>query len=424
MPVPDRSIYVNSTSIPPHRVDYGSIKVVWLQGTPYEMGYQHGQLLRDEIGSIPHWYVTVITGLAKYLGLAKFAQRRSFAGVFEECAGLAAATADLGFTLETYLAIALGDVFQIFFRDAPRILTGYRSDVRRYFTGIDLGCSQVIAADQATVDGQLYYGVNLDCPYKPVQYFLKHTTVFVKQPKDGIPHASISVPGAVWINAGINIAGVATALNSAYPATFSELSLSGHSHAQMMVQILQSSDRYESARALMLSYSHMTLDIILVADGKTRQAGAFELTGQHQAVRELDRQGILYATNHFLVPEMHPYDRTPASPSSLLRCQRFEQLLAPKGPHYGRLDAMSMATILRDRVNPYSLKESPADTYDDDHSIATNGLLRQVIFDPARLQFWVATGEIPVYNCPLLHFSLVDLLELPTHVATLASRDG
>ncbi|MEO1149048.1 MAG: hypothetical protein AAFY26_26145, partial [Cyanobacteria bacterium J06638_22] len=29
------------------REDYGKIKVVWLQGTPYEMGYQHGTLLRD-----------------------------------------------------------------------------------------------------------------------------------------------------------------------------------------------------------------------------------------------------------------------------------------------------------------------------------------------------------------------------------------
>ena len=38
--------------IAPHREDRGPIKVVWLRGTPYEMGYQHGQLLHDEIASL------------------------------------------------------------------------------------------------------------------------------------------------------------------------------------------------------------------------------------------------------------------------------------------------------------------------------------------------------------------------------------
>jgi len=49
---------------------------------------------------------------------------------------------------------------------------------------------------------------------------------------------------------------------------------------------------------------------------------------------------------------------------------------------------------------------------DDGNSLATNGALYQVIFDPAGLRFWVAAGALPVPDQPLTGFSLAELLEL------------
>lgn len=396
--------------VSPHRADCGDIKVVWLRGKPYEMGYQHGQLLHHEIAQLPRWLVNSMTGAAKYLGLARFAEQHSFADVVEESAGLAAATADLGFTRETCLAIALGDVFQSWLRDIPPLLTRLPLDL----LPINLGCSQAIASGQATVDGQLYYGVNLDCPRQPVRHWLKRTVVFLRQPLDGIPHASISVAGAVWTNSGMNLAGIVTALNSAYPARLREFSRVGHSHAQMMTQLLQWADSYEAADAMIMGDAHLATDIIGVADGHSGQAGIYELTGQHQGVRSLDHSGILYTTNHFVAGEMQPYNRSPPATSSSLRYHRFEQLMQPSflGSRHGTIDAVVMSEIMRDRINPYNLIESLDSIYDDHQSIATNGLLRQVIFDPSKLKFWITTGSLPVYLSKLIEFSLIDLFKI------------
>ena len=72
-----------------------------------------------------------------------------------------------------------------------------------------------------------------------------------------------------------------------------------------------------------------------------------------------------------------------------------------------------MVDILRDRINPYTLKASPLDVYDDDASIGGNGALWQVVFDPERLLFWIAAGEVPVPSNPFVCFSLGEMLGLP-----------
>ncbi|HEY9597750.1 MAG TPA: C45 family peptidase [Cyanophyceae cyanobacterium] len=405
----------NWKPLAPHREDRGSVKVVWLQGTPYEMGYQHGQLLHDEIGSLPWWFITSLKIFAKHLGLARFAKRRSFPDIIEESEGLAAATADIGLTVESCLALALADVFQAFLRDTLPMLFNYKVDFHPWLPTLDLGCSQFFVARQATTNGQLYHGNNLDCPRHPIQYWLKHTTVFVRQPNQGIPHLSIAIPGAIWPNSGLNAAGISLAFNTAHPGRLREFSLNGRSHVQIMAQILKYASTYSEARTLLAAQSHMASGLIAVADGKSRQAGVFEITAQHTAIRELDEIGVLYVTNHFVAPTMKNRDQTPPRPSSVTRYDRFQQLLEPHGLHsrYGKIDSEEMMRILRDRINPYTLEESSLDTYDDNASIATNGAIRQVVFDPTNLCFWMATGEVPVSANPFMQFSLAELLHLP-----------
>lgn len=413
-------IDLNWKPIPPHREDCGIVKVVWLQGTPYDMGYQHGQLLHDEIASLPRWFITSLHLFAKRFGLARFARRRSFQDIVEESEGLAAATIDIGLTVESCLAIALADVFQAFLRDTLPLLFKYQVDFRQWFPAINLGCSQFFAAGQATVDGRLYHGISLDCPRHPVQYWLDHTTVFVRQPDNGIPHVAIAVPGALWCNSGINAAGVSLSFNTAHPGSFKGFSLNGQSPVQLMSQVLKHASSYHEARAFVTAQSPMISSLIAIADGKSKQAGVFEMTAQAIAVRELDEIGVLYATNHFVAPTMKNRDQTPPRLSSTSRYKRFQQLLEPHELHsrYGTIDLEGMIRILRDRTNPNTLKESPLSVYDDNASIATNGTLRQVIFDSANLHFSIATGTIPVSANPFMHFSLADLLNLPQPISS------
>lgn len=405
------------TPVPSHREDRGIVKVVWLQGSPYEMGYQHGTLLHQEIAALPDVLLDTVSFLGKHLGLAAFAKKRSFSDVIAECEGLVAATKDVGMTMDSCLVFAFGDVFQEYFADTlPRIFNDGDESVRGLLG--HLACSQFVASGTATVDGRLYHGRSLDNNGQPIDYWLKNPTVFLRQPNDGIPHMFIAVPGVVWPNCGMNAAGLSLALNTAHPKDITKLAINGRSHVQMMAQILKHANTYTDARTFMQSQRRMAADLIMITDGISRQAGVFELVAREMGIRELDGAGVLYVANHFVSPEMQDKDREPSSPSSVTRYDRFKQLLDPGGAssRYGTLEPGVMVQILRDRINPYILKESPADVYDDNASIATNGVMRQVVFDPQRLLFWLATGDVPVPQNPFIGFSLGEMLQLPNAV--------
>ena len=107
-------------------------------------------------------------------------------------------------------------------------------------------------------------------------------------------------------------------------------------------------------------------------------------------------------------------DSTPTE-SSLLRYQRFEQLLEKNGSQsrYGKINPSEIVKILRDRTNPLTKKASSPSVFDDNASIGGNGSLRQVVFDPERLLFWIAAGKVPIPKNQFTCFSLGDMLSLP-----------
>jgi hypothetical protein len=389
-----------------HRDDRGRVKVVWLQGTPYEMGYQHGQLLHDEIATVGNDVLSALRFAGRGLALGQLATTRSYLDVVEECQGLADATADLGMTLDACMVLAYGDVYQEMFSSTlPSILFWN-------------GCSQFVATDQATVDGHLYHGSSLDNDGSPVAYILENPVVFVRQPQNGLPHVFIAYPGVVWPNWGMNVAGITIGLDTAHPNSPNELSLAGRSNVQTMAEILKTATQFADARTLMESQPRARANLIMITDGKSRQAGVFEFTGQSLSVRELQQNGVLYTTNHFVLDQMYAKQPLPPDQSSISRFDRFAQLMEPNGSasYYGEISPSIMAKIGRDRVNPYTLESSPLDLFDDDASPGGNGSLRQGIYDPERLLLWVAAGEPPVPKNPFVCFSLGELLNFPNAI--------
>ncbi|WP_416667641.1 C45 family autoproteolytic acyltransferase/hydolase [Egbenema bharatensis] len=382
-----------------HREDIGNIKVVWLQGTPYEMGYQHGQYLHDEIASIGEDVITALHFAGRGLALGHLAKQRSYPDAAEECRGLTDATQDLGITFDACMMLAYGDVYQSIF--------GYTLPKELFWEG----CSQFVATNAATIDGYLYHGSTVDNS-TPIDYVIKNPVVFVRQPQAGLPHVFVTYPGVVWPNSGLNVAGISLGLDTAETNDTNELAFAGGSNVQMMAQILQGATSFQAAAMYMESQPKVHPNIIMVADGNSKQAGVLEFTGRNFAVRQLPENGVLYATNHFVTPEM--FDKqAPPNASTLSRYDRYKQLLEPEGSHsyYGRIDPEKMTEILRDRINPYTLEASPLDLFDDNSSPGGNGSLRQAIYDPKRLHFWVAAGKPPVPENPFVCFSLGELLE-------------
>lgn len=385
-----------------HREDYGNIKVVWQQGTPYEMGYQHGQLLHDEIASIGKRVISAAQLAGKGLALGRLASKRTYPDMIEECQGLVDATQDLGITMDVCMVVAYADVYQE--------ILGYTLPEELFWEG----CNQFVAVNNATIDGRLYHGSSVD-HYKPVPYVINNPVIFVRQPNHGLPHVFVSYPGAIWPNSGMNIAGITLGLDTAHPNSPNELSLQGRSNVQIMAKILETATSFDEARTVMETQPRVRANLIMISDGKSKQAGVFEFTGKSLGIRPLQDDGVLYVTNHFVLPQMYEKQPLPIDPSSSSRFERFKQLMEPnqRTSYYGQINPMTMAKILRDRVNPYTQKASPFSVFDDNASPGGNGALRQAIYDPERLKLWVAAGQPPVPENPFVCFSIGELIGLP-----------
>ena len=203
------------------------------------MGEQHGRLLHDEIAEMGSEVISGLGFLGRALGLTRLARKRSFPGIYEECQGLAAATADLGMTPEGCMVLALGDVYQAYFLDLlPKLV-------------FHDGCAHFITMGKATADGGFYQGWTLDNDGGPLPYWADHPTILVRQPNTGIPHLFITIPGATWPNTGFNAEGIVVSSDTAHPQSFDDVSLQGRSTVQLLAQVAQHANTYEEADGIM-----------------------------------------------------------------------------------------------------------------------------------------------------------------------------
>ena len=79
--------------VEPHRETRGAYTVVWLAGTPYDMGYQQGELLMGELAAGVEWLnsmglIDLLIPIARALGLVDLAMDNSYPDIVEECRGM------------------------------------------------------------------------------------------------------------------------------------------------------------------------------------------------------------------------------------------------------------------------------------------------------------------------------------------------
>jgi hypothetical protein len=386
----------------------GNFIVAWLHGTPYEMGYQHGQLLRAELGEGMDYIendalLSLQLQLAESMGLIELAESNSFAEIKEECRGLVDGANDGKWTYEKCMVLAFGDVLVDF-----------------ALIGTPPGCSQMAAAGAATADGRLYHGRILD--WDRVDYILKYPTIFVRRPLDGLPHAYVGFPGNLTPYTAINSAGVSVASNNIKARDATYHSNTGRSTIQLQANVVWHASTLDEAREIIAANPTMVQDVLFVADGNAADASVFEVGATCHGERRLSADGVVYVTNHFLAPETAGCDHQPPKEANVRRYERYRQLLEPgatdwagsPSSYYGTFDPARVAAVLRDRHNPYTGVESAADVFDDGgESIATYGAVFAVVFDPARKWFWVGAGTVPIPQQPFVGFSLDELLGEP-----------
>lgn len=400
----------------PERLEREGIHVLKLVGTPFEMGLQHGELMAPELAEGVAFVeedplFSLFLPLARSQGLLEDALAHSYPDVLDECRGMAEAARRAGvpgWTLETCVALAYGDVILAFVKDL-----------------VGPGCTQLMAAGPATPDGRLLHGRNMD--WDRLSYLIEHPTVIVRRPAQGLASLSLGFPGCVAPYNGLNAAGLAAATNdNAADPTRDPNQRGRRGHTQMVLELLTRTSSLAEAEAFLGSQTHSRATILGVSDGPARAAAVFELTASHLAVRRLDADGLVYATNHFLDPDMDPLDTNPSSPTASTACrlERLEELLPPAGREslHGALDAARVKTVLGDRYSPCTGQTAPPETFDDNGSIGTNGAIWSMVFVPEERTVYFAGGEPPVPQRPYLGFSLDDLLRPGGDGATSPDR--
>jgi hypothetical protein len=354
------------------------LRRVELWGSPQERGRRHGQILAADIRVLRRVLLTYLARISLYAGalplygLLKWLARGFWPHIpphlRQELAGIASG-ADLGLN-----SVLLINVLDDLANNSPR-------------------CSALAVGDQRTAGGAYLMGRNLDYPLF-TEYLLRLQTLFVIEPHQSQPLASLAWPGYVGVCTGMNHAGVALAQLSSMSL---ERSLKGTPAALRFRQALEAGDTV-NAVAARVQLSPGTIGNNLMLCGP-REALVVELSARHGATRRPHR-GVLTATNHFQSPSMQGLKGRfpPPPPYSVLSAHHFSE-------GYSQSRNQRLQHLARDRqVGREDLQIILADA-----QIANAGTAVCAVFSPAEKLLWVAQGETsPVNRGPFVAVKLWD----------------
>ena len=390
------------------------LHVLKVQGTHYEMGRQHGHLLRRWIprGPIPY-YRRYIEKVLRHAGLGPAAPLGA-AAIFHGV-GRRVAKALPDYALDTIRGLADGSgiPYQKLLRgsvmpDSLMWLATAMMRARRigpavsHRLALGLGCTSAIAWGPATADGMLLHGRNMD--YHGVEVWPDNATVIFHQPRDGQRYVSVAA-------AGIPLGGV-TAMNEAgltltvHQHMFTDqTTLGGTPIGVLGDQVMQRAETLEQAQQILERYHPIGAWTYLVADGRRRRVLCFEENHCHSAATwpDPDRGTFGYA-NIFLDPVLGATERD-LYPSywraNLGRHQLSNQLMEQR---QAPLDPDAMAAIMGYPGDPECRLRRP---------LSMLLTVSTVVLRPEDGALWVATGEAPVCNNPFEPFHLGQMDHAP-----------
>ena len=358
---------------------------IQVAGTPYEMGLQHGELLRDQIRSLldaVHHHV--LYGQPGVIGWGLRRGARTVTRLMEpyiprryrlEMAGVARA-ADVD-----YRDVLLVNCFDDVLANLRFLAAAFGQ----------LGCSAFAANASPDADAELVAGRNLDYfvtsaagddVWAATNYMKQHVVVVDHAPSDGARFASVAWPGFVGVATGMNERGlvasalvVATLRNRplATPATF------------LYRRIIEETSRIQEGITVLRRAHRSQGHNVLLASAEDRSATVVEFTPWRLAVRRPE-DGWVTATNHFVDPLMARRYGQYEVVSSTDRLARLGDLCA-RGD-LGGDDLVGAGRLLLDTeirsptANEYCTVFNPCTIY-------------STLFAPARKRMWVRVADEP-----------------------------
>ena len=385
----------------------GDVHVLKVAGSFYEMGEQHGALMREDIPTGP---------LPYYRSFVEKAMGRSSLGVLspliwpavQRTLGRRVARAIPDFAAETIrgLADGAGMAHQELLDGAtmPDSLLWLAARVMQlsgagpavaHRLSLGLGCTSAIAWGGATTDGKLMHARNFD--YHGVGCWPRTKTVIFHEPDEGQRYVSVAA-------AGVALGGV-TAMNEAgltltvHQHMFTDRTALGGTPIGLVGDvIMREANTIDEAQAILESHRPIGCWTYLIADGRAKEVLCFEENPERQvAIRTTEEDETFGYANIYLDPELG------ATEIDLYgsywrhnhgRYRRVNELLAKRA---GSLDPQGMASILGDTGDPSCRIRD---------SIAMVLTVGSVVFQPEDGILWMGTGEAPTSRGTFEAFSL------------------
>ena len=377
------------------------VMVLKIEGSPYQMGFQHGYLLVDRIETMATKtllalpaYIATLAGISfeESMERALEGQRAAESCLPHECReemqGIVDGAQSAGFANITLEKILLWNTYydQWCLYSHPHNWESDEKEKRKqsgfnaiFSSGSAGGCSSFTAWNKAAGgDGKLIFGKNEDNFGMPYQG--ENRVMIVAKPSHGHGHVFMAYPGLIGLDGGLNEAGfeMMTQLNSMVDETmagcgiavFTRLLLAHASTVEDAIQIFQNHQRCGG-----IGYH--------VADAKAKQAAVIETSSTRICIR-YPKTGaeMLWQSNHSncypgwegyqgynmvkdqqLVHELEDtttigaWQRSLRDPDNYWvqapsRFERYRTLLQDE--YYGNITPENAIAILSDRVDPYS----------------------------------------------------------------------
>lgn len=343
--------------------------VLHLKGTPYEMGFQHGALLKSHV-------------------------QKNLKTMLHEKAG-GEVLIDVG-PLKLAPKTAVEVIVQI---QRPYVADRYWEELRGLAEGAEVSvkevqvanfipelfhCSGFALSKSATKDGKLLHGRVLD--YAVDWGLQEHAVVIVAEPAGRLPWVNVSYAGFL---------GSVTGMNS-QQLSIGEMGggglgrWGGRPMALIVREALETASNLDEAIAVFRDGPRTCQYYYVIADGRQKSAVGMEASWD---VFQVIREG-----------EAHPLLPKPVTDCVLLSAgSRYEELVKRTTAGHGQFDHASALGLMA-------------------RPVAMSSNLHNVLFEPETGRFWVANASLdnkPAADQPYQRFSLPDLLgRHPTPDAT------
>ena len=367
-------------------------KVLHLKGSPYEMGFQHGALAREQVRKAMARIDKLLNEAKEDVGLPRFASE---------------------FLLGSEYRLCMPYIPERYQREMEGLADGSGVDLQKLRWMLVVSelteryCSAFAVFGKATGNGKLYHGRNLDWMMDAgVQ---DDAALILYEPDGYVPFVSAGYFGMTGVLSGMNMEGISI---SQIGAITKDGSFTGVPLMVMLRRILEESKDLNTATDLITKSKRTVGYNYVVSDGKAMAARAFETCAHHCAVfTDNDpKETIEYALpiENAVFRADEAMDQTVRSfqtcskgyPNMPYGCEsydhRYKGMATDIKAHYGAIDEKVALEILK-------------------NAAMRNTNLHSVLYSSTDREIWVAhaKGKEDAYKQPYVHYDLKKLFLRP-----------